>query len=88
MLIIDDDAFNVEILEMMVKDEGYSCDSALSGSEAIEMVLNRLEQVYHGQAQMYKLILLDFSMPGMNGPETAMALREIVENCIALTKDD
>ena len=43
-------------------------DSALSGNTALSLMEKRLEVVYRGEAPMYKLILLDYSMPEMDGP--------------------
>jgi len=32
------------------------------------MIQERLELTYRGEASMYRLILLDYSMPEMDGP--------------------
>ena len=50
-------------------------DTALSGSIALELIKERLEKVLQGQASMYKFILMDYSMPEMDGPQTAEKIR-------------
>ena len=50
-------------------------DTALSGSIALELIKERLNKVLQGQAIMYKFILMDYSMPEMDGPETALKIR-------------
>ena len=55
-------------------------DSALNGKDAIKLVQNRIEQVYRGEvAFMYKVILLDYSMPEMDGPQFAQELLALLE---------
>ena len=42
----------------------------MGGKLALGRINARLEQIYEDPAvSMYKLILLDYSMPDMNGPE-------------------
>ena len=50
-------------------------DTALSGSNAIELIKERLRKLLQGQASMYKFILMDYSMPEMDGPETSENIR-------------
>ena len=42
----------------------------MGGELALARINTRLEQIYENpDINMYKLILLDYSMPEMNGPE-------------------
>ena len=50
-------------------------NSAFNGIEGLKQVQKRHEQ----NEFMYQLILLDYSMPVMNGLETAEAIREAVQ---------
>ena len=56
------------------------CDTALSGAIALNLIKERLTKVLNNQASMYKFILMDYSMPGMNGPNTVRKIRELLRN--------
>ena len=74
ILVVDDEPINIEILCMMMAAKGYAnTDNALEGAKALELVINRLEN----GGPMYRLILLDFSMPNMDGPSVARAIRNL-----------
>jgi two-component system, cell cycle sensor histidine kinase and response regulator CckA len=57
LLIVDDDPYERELLEIMLKPEGFLLLTADSGEKAIAIVAK----------QPPDLILLDIMMPGMNG---------------------
>jgi PAS domain S-box-containing protein len=57
LLIVDDDPYERELLEIMLKPEGFVLMTADSGEKAIAIVAK----------QPPDLILLDIMMPGMNG---------------------
>lgn len=65
ILIVDDDADMVEVIEMVLRAAGYATRAARNGLEALEQV---------GDA-MPALILLDILMPVMNGWKFADELR-------------
>ena len=44
----------------------------MNGKQAIKAIQDRIEQVYRNQAPMYSLVLLDYSMPEMDGPQVAL----------------
>ena len=80
-LTVDDDLMNVEVINQLLEAYGVHSESALSGQRAIDMVKRRIELVQEDKAtryQVFKLILLDYSMPEMNGPEVAVEIRRIV----------
>ena len=62
---------NIEVLTAMLIEKNVKCDYALKGSQALDMVKHRLELFYLKNVPMYRIILLDYSMPEMNGPEVA-----------------
>jgi signal transduction histidine kinase len=61
ILIVDDERHNRELLEVMLKPEGFLLLSAANGEEALAIVAR----------QPPDLILLDVMMPGMDGYEVA-----------------
>ena len=68
MLVVDDEAMNVEVLVSMLREMGIESDSCLGAIFALPIVMDRIKKVQEGTAQMYKLVLLDYSMPQMDGP--------------------
>lgn len=67
ILIVDDQPFNVLLLEEMLRDTGYDCIA--STNDPFEVF--PLHQKNH-----YDLILLDIQMPGMDGFQVMKALNE------------
>ena len=65
ILVVDDNAQNVKLLEQLLKGSGYEPVSALSGPEA-------LKQLETAQPDM---VLLDVVMPEMSGYEVCRAIR-------------
>jgi two-component system, OmpR family, alkaline phosphatase synthesis response regulator PhoP len=67
ILLVDDDADIIELLEYNLKKEGYETASANDGVQAVEV------------AKTFKpdLILLDVMMPRQDGIETARQLRHL-----------
>jgi class 3 adenylate cyclase/CheY-like chemotaxis protein len=66
ILVVDDVAQNVRLLEAVLTSNGYAVASASSGPEALERATSELPD----------LVLLDIQMPGMNGYEVCRRLRE------------
>ncbi len=65
VLQIEDDSTTAESVEMILRAEGHSCDTARSGEVALELA----------RATEYDLILLDIGLPGMDGYEVLNHLR-------------
>jgi DNA-binding NtrC family response regulator len=64
VLIVDDEPFNLDLLEQELAERGYSVQRALSGAEALKQL----------EASPPDLVLVDHVMPGMSGLDL---LREI-----------
>ena len=77
---------NIEVIKAMLEDQDVVTDTALSGNAALALIEKRLEAVNRGEASMYKLILLDYSMPEMDGPQVAIAIRNIFKTRIILSE--
>ena len=65
VLIVDDERHNRELLEVMLKPEGFLLLSAANGEEALAIM----------SRQPPDLILLDVMMPGMDGYEVARRIK-------------
>ena len=77
-MIVDDEPINIEFISLILGEMNIVADSALSGMEALEKIKKRISLVLSGKALMYKLILLDYCMPVMEGPETALEIRQVI----------
>jgi signal transduction histidine kinase/DNA-binding response OmpR family regulator len=65
VLIVDDERHNRELLEIMLKPEGFVLLSAANGEEALALIAR----------QPPDLILLDVMMPGMSGYDVASKIK-------------
>ena len=64
-LVVDDNLINRELLQAMLEHLGHTVVLAASGSEAITLANNSL----------FDIILMDISMPNMNGMEATQAIK-------------
>ena len=64
---------------MMLQALKIDCVSAINGPLALEIVKKRAKIVQQGTAQMFKLILLDYSLAEMDGPEIARKIRRLLD---------
>lgn len=67
VLLVDDQALNLKVLDRMMRREGFSPISVTCGEEAIKVVKN----------QKIDLIFSDLKMPGMDGDKLAQKIREL-----------
>ena len=72
ILVVDDDGFNLKAIESIFQfkmklDVSKLCSFANSGKEAIDIIQNNVRE-NGGTSCSYKLILMDYSMPEINGP--------------------
>ena len=70
VLIVDDVLINLKVAEKLFALNGITCDTASDGVQAIELC----------GTNKYKLILMDYYMPGMSGVDVAIAIRGEVSN--------
>lgn len=69
ILIVDDDAFNIKLTNMILERWGIKVDVALSGNAALALILKN----------EYDLILTDIHMPDMSGIELTQKIRAMVD---------
>lgn len=70
ILLVEDNGINREIEEELLKNLGYRVESACDGVSAYELLKA-------SEPGRYALVLMDIEMPGMNGYETAEAIRRL-----------
>ncbi|CAD8196328.1 unnamed protein product [Paramecium pentaurelia] len=83
VLIVDDEYFNIQCLKLLMSKYQSKCDSAYNGSEAINQVLNKKNNICKicGN-KYYSLIFLDINMPIMDGFNTVKELKKMMSEQI------
>ena len=70
LLVAEDNALNLEIIEFLLQEAGATYDCAHNGREAVDL--------FAGHAQgTYDAVLLDVMMPEMNGIEATKKIRSL-----------
>jgi DNA-binding response OmpR family regulator len=69
ILVIDDDARMVQVLRLLLEEEGYCVVSAFTGKEGLRVAYEEHPD----------LVLLDIMMPGMDGFQVLDALRMVAD---------
>ena len=75
VLLVDDDKVACEHAKVVLEKVGIKSDFAYSGKEAIEKV-----KIHHARREPFKLIVIDWQMPEMDGVETARQIRSVIGN--------
>jgi two-component system, OmpR family, response regulator len=69
VLIVEDDVAVLRLVERALRHHGFDPVPAPGGAEALALC--------RGRAQAIDLALIDVQMPGMDGPQTLAALRQL-----------
>jgi signal transduction histidine kinase/CheY-like chemotaxis protein len=67
MLVVDDNPVNLAVAKGLLKQYGVTADTAAGGEEALEKV----------KQASYDIVFMDHMMPGMDGLDTARAIRAL-----------
>jgi two-component system, cell cycle sensor histidine kinase and response regulator CckA len=76
VLLVDDEQIVRAVANKMISKIGFSVIEASNGVEAVKL--------YQEQSDRIVLVLIDFSMPFMSGPETYKKLKEISRDVRAI----
>ncbi|HSH40068.1 MAG TPA: response regulator [Chthoniobacterales bacterium] len=72
ILLVDDERMALELFEQLLSADGYDVVTAQSGFECLDLFVRNDAD--------FDLVVLDLTMPFMNGEETFRRLREICSN--------
>jgi len=67
ILVVDDNDINLKVTKGLLQPYGISVDTAVSGSEAINLI----------RKNRYDMVYMDHMMPGMDGCEATRAVRNL-----------
>lgn len=67
ILVVDDEPHIGELLCRWLTSEGYSCETALSGEETVQLMKNR----------KFHLVISDIMMPGMSGVDLLTVITQL-----------
>ena len=65
ILMVEDNADNVDLATWMLEDAGYDVTAALSAEEGLELLAEHV----------YSAVLMDISLPGIDGKEAIKRIR-------------
>ena len=66
-MIVDDDKTLVTLFQMILQEEGYLVETAMSGQQGLDMV----------KKTDFHLVFLDIKLPDIMGDEVAMEIKKI-----------
>ncbi len=70
ILLAEDNLINQKLMVDILALQGYDCDTASTGFEALEIL----------KKKRFDLILMDIQMPGMSGEETMRHIHETLKD--------
>jgi len=76
-LVVDDDAFNILSLGVILKSFGLKYEEAYNGQLALDRILSK-KPCCEG-CQLYSIIFMDCNMPVKDGYETTIELRRLMD---------
>lgn len=77
ILYVDDDAFNLLSLELILKSFNLKCCKVMNGVEAIKEL--KKKKCENNNCPRFKLIFMDYQMPIMDGIETTKKIVEMIK---------
>jgi len=75
LLLVEDNAINMEIADMILSQMGFFVETAENGSIAVDMVKECGDDPYD-------VILMDIQMPVLNGYEATSAIRSLDDEAL------
>jgi len=85
VLIVDDAMLSRKMVNRLLTNLGCRCKEACNGAEAVELMKQCVESVRsedRNDENMYQLVIMDFEMPVMKGPDATAELRRLGFNTL------
>lgn len=79
ILVVDDDGFNIMAVESIFRSLGMKNDRAFNGEDAIVKMKARAQNTCGPGCSYYKLVLMDCTMPVMDGFEAARIIKNLID---------
>ena len=80
VLAVDDDTFNLEAVENILKRLHITCDIAFNGKEALEKIHATYDKSCGPGCHGYEIILMDCNMPVMDGYEATKYIVHMIQS--------
>ena len=79
ILLVDDDEYICKTFKNILKKFKLEADSAENGQECLNMIIKKQEKNCQCSKNKYKLILMDITMPVMDGIEAAKNIQKMID---------
>ena len=77
ILVIDDNYFNIFAINGLLTGKfNLSCDTAVDGDLALKLIMDK----HQATGGTYKLILIDYQMPELSGPEATKSIIKFLDD--------
>ncbi|CAD8051443.1 unnamed protein product [Paramecium primaurelia] len=75
IVIVDDEPYNLLVLESLLKQLGYQSIKADNGQQCVHLIENSISLFDEHKCRGFKAIIMDYQMPIMNGEEATKQLQ-------------
>ncbi|CAD8045230.1 unnamed protein product [Paramecium primaurelia] len=75
IVIVDDEPYNLLVLESLLKQLGYQSIKADNGKQCVHLIETSISLFDEHKCQGYKAIIMDYQMPIMNGQEATQKIK-------------
>ncbi len=76
ILVVDDEVETVEMISLLLEGQGYTVTPAYSGTEALEILRQGIQEHTRGGGSLIDLVILDVMIPDVDGYEVCRAIKQ------------
>lgn len=78
-MVVDDEYMNVFCMSEQLKSFRISSDTTMVSTKAVDIVKERIAKTNQGITSMYKIMLIDYCMPDLDGLEFLKNVRSMID---------